>query len=64
MQITNSVVCDASKGCIYKQIKSPLVGEHAFPPMGLFASRLTLQYIHLPKSTGNTQEAVATSRHD
>ena len=21
MQITNSVVCDASKGCIYKQIK-------------------------------------------
>ena len=34
MQITNSVVCDASKGCIYKQIKSPLVGEHAFPLTG------------------------------
>ena len=34
MQITNSVVCDASKGCIYKQIKPPLVGEHAFPLMG------------------------------
>ena len=34
MQITNSVVCDASKGCIYKQIKPPLVGEHAFPPTG------------------------------
>ena len=31
MQITNSVVCDASKGCIYKQIKPPLVSEHAFP---------------------------------
>ena len=31
MQITNSLVCGASKGCIYKQIKPPLVGEHAFP---------------------------------
>ena len=31
MQIRNLVVCDASKGCIYKQIKPPLVGEHAFP---------------------------------
>ena len=31
MQITNTVVCDESKGCIYKQIKPPLVGEHAFP---------------------------------
>ena len=30
MQITNSVVCGASKGCIYKQIKPPLVGEHYF----------------------------------
>ena len=34
MQITNSVVCDASKGCIYKQIKPPLVVEHAFPLTG------------------------------
>ena len=34
MQITNSVVCDASKGCIYKQIKPPLVDEHAFPLTG------------------------------
>ena len=34
MQITNSVVCNASKGCIYKQIKLPLVGEHAFPLTG------------------------------
>ena len=31
MQIRNSVDCDASKGCIYKQIKPPLVDEHAFP---------------------------------
>ena len=34
MQITNSVVCGASKGCIYKQIKTPLVGVHAFPHTG------------------------------
>ena len=34
MQITNSIVCDASKGCIYTQIKPPLVGEHAFPLTG------------------------------
>ena len=34
MQIRNSVVCDASKGCIYKQIKPPLEGEHAFPLTG------------------------------
>ena len=34
MQITNSVVCDASKGRIYKQIKPPLVGGHAFPLTG------------------------------
>ena len=34
MQITNSVVCGARKGCIYKQIKPPLVGEHAFPLTG------------------------------
>ena len=34
MQITNLVVYDGSKGCIYKQIKPPLVSEHAFPPTG------------------------------
>ena len=34
MQITNSVVCDTGKCCIYKQIKPPLVGEHAFPLTG------------------------------
>ena len=31
MQLTNSVVCGASNGCIYKQIKPRLVGEHVFP---------------------------------
>ena len=34
MQLTNSVVCGRSKGCIYKQIKPPSVGEHAFPLTG------------------------------
>ena len=34
MQITNSVVCCASKGCTYKQIKTPLVGELPFLPTG------------------------------
>ena len=34
MQITNSVVCETSKGGIYKQIKTPLVGGHAFPLTG------------------------------
>ena len=34
MEITNSVVCDTSKGSIYKQIEPPLVGEHAFPLTG------------------------------
>ena len=34
MQITNSVVCGASKGCIYKHNKPPLVDEHAFPLTG------------------------------
>ena len=32
--ITNSVVFCASKFCIYKQNKPPLIGEHAFPPTG------------------------------
>ena len=34
MQITNSVVCGKGKCCIHKQIKPPLVGEHAFPLTG------------------------------
>ena len=31
MQMTNLVICGMSEGCIYKQIKPTLVGEHAFP---------------------------------
>ena len=34
MQITNSAVCDTSKGLLYKQIKPLLMGEHDFPLMG------------------------------
>ena len=34
MQITNLIVRDASKDCIYNQIKPPLVGQHAFPLTG------------------------------
>ena len=47
MQITNSVVCGSSKGCIYKQIKPPLVGEHAFPLTGFvcMAAHITLNLI-------------------
>ena len=48
MQITNSVVCGASKGCIYKQIKPPLVGEHAFPPTGFVCkeTHVTIDSLH------------------
>ena len=31
MLIANSVVWDTSKGMLYKQIKPPLMGEHALP---------------------------------
>ena len=34
MQIANTVVCDTSKGSLYKKIKPLLVGEHAFPLTG------------------------------
>ena len=34
MQITNSEVCDQVNVGLYKQIKPPLVGEHAFPLTG------------------------------
>ena len=34
MQITNWVVFDMCLGSLYKQIKPPLVGEHAFPLTG------------------------------
>ena len=46
MQITNSVVCGTSKGCIYKQIKPPLVDEHAFPLTGFVCKEVRCsQYI-------------------
>ena len=30
--------CDASKGCLYKQIKHSYVGEHAFPLTGFLCT--------------------------
>ena len=33
-QVRISVVCDTSKGSLYKQIKPPLVVDHAFPLTG------------------------------
>ena len=46
MQITDSVLCDTSKGSLYKQSKSPLVGEHAFPLTGFVckSAHVTLYY--------------------
>ena len=62
MQITNSVVCGASKGCIYKQIKPPLVGEHAFPLTGFvcMATHVTDDLInvdHISNSNLNIRKA-------
>ena len=48
MQITNSVVCGASKGCIYKQIKTPLVDEHAFPPTGFVCLEALVTEVSVP----------------
>ena len=39
MQIINSVVYDKSKGSLYKQIKSILMGEHAFPLAGFVCKK-------------------------
>ena len=44
MKITNSVVCGASKGCIYKQMKLPLVGEHAFPLTGFVCNEARITF--------------------
>ena len=55
MQITNSVVCDTSKGSLYKQIKPPLVGEHAFP-LTRFVLRVTRLTLHLVAAEGKCQQ--------
>ena len=44
MQITHSVVCDTSKGCIYKQIKPSLVDEHAFPLTGFVCKEVHVTF--------------------
>ena len=56
MQITNSVVCDTSKGSIYKQIKPPLVDEHAYPLTGFvcWSAHVTHTYIHTYIHTRHT----------
>ena len=51
MQITNSVVCDTSNDNIYKQIKPPIVGEHAFPPTG-FVCKEAYVTVALPQHHG------------
>ena len=66
MQITNSVVCDTGKGCIYKQIKPPLVGEHAFPLMGFVCieAHVTQGIAYLPfyrRSAQSNQEVFLLS---
>ena len=33
-KFTKLIVCDMSKGSLYKQIKPPLVDKHAFPLTG------------------------------
>ena len=51
MQITNLVGCDTSKGlkaAYYKEIKPPLVVEHAFPLTGFVTSIGTVTYTALP----------------
>ena len=59
MQITNSVVCGTSKGCIYKQIKPPLVVEHAIPLTG-FVCKVGSRYIWWQRwENDNCQTGVA-----
>ena len=52
MQIVNSVVCDTSKGSLYKKIKPPLVGEHAFP-----MTRFDCETVHI--LSGKTSDFTA-----
>ena len=45
MQITNSVVCDQVNVGLYKQIKPPLVGEHAFPLTGFLCKEAHVTHV-------------------
>ena len=64
MPITNSVVCGRRKGCTYKQIKPPLVGEHAFPltEFVCIAANVILAYCSLrklvPQDDSSREEAL------
>ena len=55
MQITNLVVCDMSKGVLYKQIKPPLVGEHAFTLTGFVCMKAHVTF-------GGSGEIMSTAR--
>ena len=44
MQNTNTVVCDTSKGILQKQIKPPLLGEHAFPLTGFVSKKVYVTF--------------------
>ena len=63
MQIPNTVVCDARKGCIYKQIKPPLVGEHVFPSTGFVCKEAHVRVPNLgdPNLGDRTQTQVILS---
>ena len=45
MQITILEVCDQVNVGLYKQIKPPLVGEHAFPLTGFVYKQVGSRYI-------------------
>ena len=60
MQITNSVVCGASTGCIYKQIKPLLVVEHAFPLTGFVCRSAHVTFV----GSGGTRSTTGARRSD
>ena len=51
---------DTSSGRVVAQCRSERAGDRSIPPPCCFLEQVTL----FPESTGNTQEAVAPSRHD
>ena len=56
MQITKPNVCDTSKGSLYRHIKPPLVGAHAFSLMDFVceSTHVTLHCLHLQKEISRT----------
>ena len=58
MQITNSIVCDTSKGMLYKEIKPRLVGEHAFPLRGFVCKSVHVTFLWQQPDNVNCQSGV------